>query len=501
MVSRKVVSVLVIVILMASSAAVILVHNSGNGDDPLRNTSAEAYRFYAYDHATGDNVQLPAYYDDSFFDAPSTEYNPDLMLFALCLELSCGYHPEDGTERYASVVGLMKDIGCKDVIVNEYYSKEATMTSTEMAIGQKQLDDRTVIFLALNGARYSSEFASNIMIGSEGDHQGFAISRDDSLEFLRSYIREKDITGDTAILVTGYSRTSAASNLVAAYISDAVADGAVTERIGDVNLTRESVYGFGFSVPFCANFEGLDGQTSPDDERYDNIWYTINPSDLVVKLPIQSYGFERYGHKIVLPVYDDAANRRMLANIGYYLGEDEIDLYDTSSFKNNVKADIRTMEDMYNGFVVKFFAAVGTREYYAENLQDDLSKSLYLVLSHEGVIRQIIDEMGGIMYFAIGMYNHYGQDDFDEFFLKYVRPVCERNGYPEYAEAIVDSMRMLADVVVEYCGGSIGGLISDPYLSCMLINYDLLFVPHYPIMTMCYLMEQSSYYLPQTSHL
>ena len=484
-----VLSVLVVSLIIVSSVAVVVINNN-----PKEEWKTECFTYKTYDNALKDNTEMPVYYSDGFFSHPSTEYNPDLMVFALSLELSCGYDPEDMKDKPTSVLGLLRDMGCGNAMVNEYFTKKPTMTSTAMAIGSKQIGDSTVIFLVLNGARYSSEFASNLMMGLEGDHKGFSISRDDGLEFLRTFISDNGITGKTKILVTGYSRTSAASNLIAAYLSDAIAEGKVHERIGNIDITKESVYGFGFSVPYCAYYDRTSGDPLPTDERYDNIWYTVNPDDVVPRLPPSSYGFARYGHIKSLPVRNDDAATKMLEYIAHYVGEDEVSMYDVSTFKDNPSERIYTLGDMYRGFVNKFFKTLGTREHYAVDMEDDLSLALFTIMSEDDLILDIFVEMGGIIQFVKDLISHYGKGDYYDYFIQFVQPVCDRRGCPESAGAILHSIGYLTEVATEYADGNLLNLLLEPYFISMVSNFNLLGLPHYPFVTLCYLMQESGLY-------
>lgn len=82
-----------------------------------------------------------------------------------------------------------------------------------MGIGSKVIDGSTVLAVAINGVHYSAQFGGNFKVGYQGIHEGFRLAADTTVSFIREYISEKSITGDVKILLTGYSRGAAVSNI------------------------------------------------------------------------------------------------------------------------------------------------------------------------------------------------------------------------------------------------------------------------------------------------
>ena len=96
---------------------------------------------------------------------------------------------------------------------------------------------------------YTAQFGGNFKVGQSGTHEGFQLGADKVVEFIKSYISEKRISGDVKILLTGYSRGAAISNISSAMIDDAIAEGKVKDLLGNVNMSFDDLYGFGFMTP------------------------------------------------------------------------------------------------------------------------------------------------------------------------------------------------------------------------------------------------------------
>ena len=450
----------------------------------------QEYRFQTYEFMASGNVTLSAYYGDSMFSSPATAKNMDLMAFALGLELSTGL---DSTDRAESVLKLLKDIGCADAVANKAYSKPPTIYSTDVAIGSKTWNGYTLIFVALNGTKYTTEFAANPMLGESGDHKGFTLAKEEALTMLREFIANNGITGKAKILVTGYSRTAAGANLTAAYLSDAIAEGKVSERIGNIELTKEDVYGFSFETPLCGYYEEGSGRIAPTDSRYDNIWYVVNPDDPVTYVPTKNYGFVRYGQQYTIQSHDAEKTANMIKMVTKYYGSEVASYFDISKFEEI--GGLKHPSDIWNGFFDKFFSSLGSREFYNKNVESDFVNLIYIVFAKSDMPKAIIDQAGGAISFITALYQYSGdQAAFTEHFKPIVVEAALANDCPEYADSVVNSLYQVSNLVKRYCNDSLLNLITDKYLLSMIANYKLILVPHIPGMTYGYIVQESALY-------
>jgi hypothetical protein len=447
------------------------------------------YELTTYEFMMSQNVNLPVYYGDVMFNVPATQNNPDMMMFALGLELSSGVMDDN---RAKSVLRLMRDMGYLNAGTNDDYKSTPTLTSTDVAIGSKQYNGYNLILVTLNGTYYTKEFGANVLLGPSGDHKGFTIAANHALDLLRQFIKDKNITGKTKILLTGYSRTAAGANLAAAYLSDAIADGKVHERIGNIELTKEDVYGFSFETPLCG-IPSANGHAGATDARYDNIWYVINCDDPVTYVPPASYGFVRFGHAVDLPSHDDTPRTKMLELIGKYYSPSIIPSYDMSKFVQI--ADVKDLKQLWEGFFDKFFKAVGDRKFYSENIEDDFSKFLYAVFTYPGWMEELVGGPSQMLSFIVGM-STYSSDKqkFDDHFLPLVEKATSNHGCKEFSKNIVNSLYQVMKVVERYTDGNVYRILVDPYALAMTANYKIILMSHLPSMVYCYLVQDSSLY-------
>ena len=299
--------------------------------------------------ADGVEVEEKCYYTDDYFKDSSYEYNPGLATMSLALSMSTfgsaeGY--DDYSKKAENAKQLMRDIGMDtdSICANEWFDVKPTRDSIGAIVGHKHIidgeDEYTLIAIAMRGAGYESEWASNLTIGAEGQHKGFTEAKEDVWEFLGRYISEQDISGPVKMWVTGYSRGGAVANLIGGEIDDLVtaADGRedpVSFAGNDVQLTadgsdsplplagndvlrsgngitfrKEDVFVYCFEPPAGRLIADASADVNASDDiyyadgfedAYGNIFNIINPSDIVVHYGPAAYGFGRYGIDLCLP--------------------------------------------------------------------------------------------------------------------------------------------------------------------------------------------------------
>ncbi len=337
--------------------------------------------FGFYNHAWGCNSRFITYYDDNYFSTPSTGYDSSLTTFALVLALSTGKRTFDSTENADNVKALLKDIGCDRIRINDYYlSDKKRMDNIGVAIGIKDIDKPTV-FLVIKGSDYGAEFGGNMIMGPENDHEGFTIAKRRVMEFLRETFREYGLSGDIRILVTGYSRAGATSNLVSTELTDMVDNGTVENELG-VRIDKRDLYGFCFEPALCQYRE------EPTDGRYDNIVCVIDPNDPVVKIPPVLYGFKVFGRKEYLDSNNPDVLRRVFAYMDKYFGEGTSSYYNVPKFIP--RNDNKTLGDLFDHMLELSVKSFGDRKFYTENVQDDLAYTIYEIADNRKAFMKVM---------------------------------------------------------------------------------------------------------------
>jgi hypothetical protein len=132
-------------------------------------------------------------------------------------------------------------------------------------------EDYTLLALAIRGGGYEAEWASNVTLGTSGQHQGFHKASQDVLRFLENYIKTHDIKGKIKLWLTGYSRGAATANLLAGELNSG-------RKLPQVELASSDLYAFCFESP-----AGTLASFNPRNKKNDNIINIVNPNDVVTK--------------------------------------------------------------------------------------------------------------------------------------------------------------------------------------------------------------------------
>ena len=216
----------------------------------IANEITEVTGKFKYPGSVGNRDCEETYvYKDSYFKNSSYTYNQSLATMSLCLELSswCSSDEKIYKKKSANAKALFKKIGFSDFAQNSFYDSKPTMDSIGAVAANKKITvdgkEYTLIALAVRGGGYESEWASNFTIGRNGYHRGFREARDNVASFLKQYIKDKGITGDIKLWITGYSRAGATANLVAGGLNDK------SITLGSCRLKPEDMYTYTFEAP------------------------------------------------------------------------------------------------------------------------------------------------------------------------------------------------------------------------------------------------------------
>ena len=123
--------------------------------------------------------------------------------------------------------------------------------------------------IAVRGAGYESEWASNVTLGISGEAEGFASAANQVLSSVKQYIENNDLeekinSGKVKFWVAGYSRAGATANLTSARL------------INNYAQFGNQVYGYCFEAP-----QGGIEEENADMNQYNSIHNCINKTDVV----------------------------------------------------------------------------------------------------------------------------------------------------------------------------------------------------------------------------
>ncbi len=281
-----------------------------------------------------EDYTATCYYTNDYFSKSAYEYDASLATMTLSFAMSAfgseagGY--DDYTDKSKNARKLLQDIGVKaeDIEYNDWFTKKPTTDSIGVIAGNMPIsvngENYTLIALAVRGAGYEQEWASNFTVGTEGLHTGFNEAKEQVLDFLKNYIANRKISGDVKLWITGYSRAAATANLLAGAIDDGVL---LSENI---TYENDDVYAYCFETPAGALTSQVKGQS-----KYYNIFNIINSSDPVPYVAPAALGFGRYGVDKYLPSAESSANYATLKHnmLKIYNGLDSTDEYVVDNFQ------------------------------------------------------------------------------------------------------------------------------------------------------------------------
>ena len=332
---------------------------------------------YACYGVSGDGeVSSSVLWDDAWFAQDPFAYNHELaracsVISALAYAES-GYY-QSGSDTPPYMENALYDLGFDKVETESYrYRSEVVdevldvMTQQSdgvaYALAHKDLGEsdgvrRELIAVSVRGS-YGSEWLSNFNLG-EGeaaaaaealadershDHTGYQIAALDILAQLDEWVDEAESRGsEVSILLTGHSRGGAVAGLLASMLDDraaaragagvgtdasgADADAAATDGAdaatasaatdaadaeaadADAAASAPRVFAYTFASPRTT----LNARSN--DARYDNIFNIVNPADMVTSVPLESWGYVRYGVDKPLPAVDDAGFSELHASM------------------------------------------------------------------------------------------------------------------------------------------------------------------------------------------
>ncbi|MBQ8648129.1 MAG: InlB B-repeat-containing protein [Oscillospiraceae bacterium] len=361
---------------------------------------------FSYPGISDDKDSTSEYaYSDKYFSLDSRIYNPSLATMSLCLELSC-WSSEAATEwpdKTQNVRALLDELGFEDFAQNEFWAEKPSVDSVGAVAAHKELEDSTLIALAIRGGRYYNEWGGNVTVGAEGEHTGFAEGRDNVVAFLQQYLEDQDITGRVKIWLVGYSRGGAVANLTAGWLNE-------NELVNGAELADGDLFCYAFAPP-----QGILSEQAGSDLEHTNIHNVINANDLVPMVAPVGWDFVRYNttsrliptvttayfaeakatmleeYDEILQVYTPEEREELAYNISEYAKKVEFEV-DPLAFMPSgdpllqvrVVDDTRqTQNDMLNRFVNGLIENIGGRDNYYEGLEADLIQLLDRLMGYQ----------------------------------------------------------------------------------------------------------------------
>lgn len=292
---KRIISLLLCLVLIVSLVPAAAAADTGD-------TRTVAVR-YASGHGENDHDYEATFtYSDELFTKSGYTYRQDLAEMSLGLAFAA-FSSKDSqySDKYATgnrnFVSMAEQCGFENIQSNKWMFQPAETDSIGINCASKTLRDNggsyTLIAVGVRGNNYHAEWGGNVRLDATGEHKGFALGRDQALDYLRSYIADTGISGRVKIWIAGYSRSAAVANMVSGALDNGYSLGE------GVSLSPHDLYCYCYETPMGTTKNQVQGRL------YDNIQNIVNANDLVTYVPFDSWDFARYGVDHVVPTKGD----------------------------------------------------------------------------------------------------------------------------------------------------------------------------------------------------
>ena len=244
------------------------------------------------------------YSDDMWFSgtkvADAEEMNADIIKLAVALACSAYYDYEAPIrertiriDRLFTQMGFhckLSDIDTHDLALDDYNVDIPTLDDCNTAgyyIGHKEIEhhgEKYILYaVPIKGTSADLEWFANMRLGPGKDHKGFYDAAETVYDALDDVVAKTGSEYDKdhrIFLFTGHSRGAAVANIVAGKLS-------VEEKLAP----RNQIFAYTFACPAVSKRA---------DDSLMNIFNFNNPLDLVPMLPMEDWGYKRFGQTITL---------------------------------------------------------------------------------------------------------------------------------------------------------------------------------------------------------
>ena len=290
-----------------------------------------------FPNVSEEKIEWDFPYSDKFFSLSPEEFSITMARGSMGLTVSAlrgsAVEVDFQYETYLREAGFTN-------IFSFGYDRPPSEDSLSGVIGMKRIDGCTVIAAAACGQGYGSEWVSNFTVGNGERHEGFRQAAGLFEDHLARYLKDHGIEGKKKLWVSGFSRASAVCNILAA---DMIESG-----------EYQDVYAYLFGVP----------RTTRQPVKYKGIFNICGQYDPVPSIPLQSWGYERYGTDLYTPARESNADYTESALYAAEVGN----RLDGKGFRSNPEVNYQLR--MILECLGEFFPDADT---YCKELQDLLS--------------------------------------------------------------------------------------------------------------------------------
>ncbi|MBD5154296.1 MAG: lipase family protein [Oscillibacter sp.] len=283
-------------------------------------------------------AEVTIQWDDAWFTRDASDYRQDLALSSMAL--SGAAYGREGKD----VQEALKALGFEKIESYNYQIFNETGDQVAYTFGLKTVKDRAgksvrLAAVIVRGTGDYTEWASNLDVGTQADHEGFAKAAEELQKNLEKYLSKAGITekarGQMKFLLTGHSRGAAVANLLAVRLVE--------------TAKKENVYAYTFATPAVS--------TDAVREGYENIFNIINENDLVTQVPLAGWGYHRYGVDLALPTDSGKLFEQMNGQFKALTGQDYVSYHDPTTVEKMTDALCRLIPTT-DGVNMEMFATL-----------------------------------------------------------------------------------------------------------------------------------------------
>ncbi len=448
-------------------------------------------------------------YTDDFFNQSAYNYNHKLAIASCCFATSAmvkdgaPFNDPESAKTMLKTIGFGNDGG--EAVSCYGYQKSPTMNSIACVVSNKNIGNTSIIAVAVRGGGYEGEWAGNFNVGTDTNHAGFNVAKQQVCDNIIRFINQDGVTLNKNIKfwITGYSRAAATANLVAADVNNKKLVGtSACYDLNDYNYDTDDVFAYCFETPRNTRDKNAKNAT------YNNIFNIVNRIDPVPRVAPAAWSYVRYGKDCYLPskeTYNPKAYSSLVDKVSnnfdkIYTGKGD------KSYKEDFKfyefklkyklisithVDVSIVENksisqgvFWDNFVKYLADGLKSPEYYTANYQNGLTKAVYKL-------------MGNIKYDEILQQRDFWDYIYDQISVKYILKnlsvtssvldnvitealmIYFANAGMTRADA-TDIADSLSRVLVEFA-------FHPNYLLTAIKNGSQLFLPHYTETTLAWL--------------
>lgn len=448
-------------------------------------------------------------YTDAFFDQSSYIYNHKLAITSCCFATSAmvkdgaPFNDPESAKTMLKTIGFGNDGG--EAVSCYGYLKSPTMNSIACVVSNKNIGNTSIIAVAVRGGGYEGEWAGNFNVGTDTNHAGFNVAKQQVCDNIIRFINQDGVTLNENIKfwITGYSRAAATANLVAADVNNKTLVGtSACYDLSDYNYDTDDVFAYCFETPRNTRDKNAKNAT------YNNIFNIVNRIDPVPRVAPAAWDYVRYGKDCYLPskeTYNPKAYSNLVEKVSnnfdlIYTGKgDKSYKEDFTFYEIKLKyklisithVDVSIVENksisqgvFWDNFVKYLADGLKSPEYYTANYQNGLTKAVYKL-------------MGNIKYDEILQQRGFWDYLYDQISVKYILDNVLINSNV-LKNLIIEALtiyfadagmtRADATDIAGALSGVLAKMASHPnYLLTAIKNGDQLFLPHYTETTLAWL--------------